>query len=376
MPEPCVAAARRLAGAVAASAEANACQRRLADDLAGQLKAAGLLRALIPGAFGGPGWSLPDFLEALEILAAADASTAWCVAQGAVIGTTTLWLPEQTIRTIWSDPDAAVANGPPGECVIAPEGDGYRVSGRWGFSSGCQHATIMTGACRRADARGWLMPFFPRAQAEFHDTWRVSGLSGTGSFEFSVRDLRVPAAFVADLSGLPAAEDVLFRIPTGLLFAVSFAAVALGVSRSGLDAAYALARDKVPRYSAGALQHDRDAQRLLGEAEARWRAARSYLHTAVGEVLARAGDGAGMRIAEADRIALRLAGTHGIREAVAVFDAVWSVAGSSGIYLDHPLQRPFQDIHVIAQHAQGRVGHYGYAARFLLGQPFEPGPLN
>jgi len=374
METPAIQLANRHHATVLAAADAIDRERRLPADLVAQLKRDGVLRQLIPQRFGGLGVALGDFLEGLQRFAEADASTAWCINQGAVIGTTSLWLPQQSTSAIWQDAQAAVANGPPQQVTAVRENGHFRVTGRWGFSSGCQHATWMQGAAKLADGSGWVVPFFPQDAVSFHDNWDVPGLRGTGSFEFSVQDLEVGADWVADMRQRPLDDGVLYRFPTGLVFAVGFAAVALGVARAGLDIVLDLAQGKVPGYASQTLKHDPDMQQLVGRAEIRWRAARSFLLSTVSDVQLRLEHADA--IGQDDRIALRMAGTHGIREAAAVLDAAYAVAGSSGIYRGNPLQRRFQDMHVITQHVQGRLGHYGYVGRYLLGHPFESGPLN
>ena len=328
---------------------------------------------LIPQKFGGLEAPFLDYLGAVQTYAEADASTAWCINQGAVIGTTSVWLKPDVIREIWDDPATSVANGPPGQCVAEPVGDSWRLTGRWGFSSGCRHATWMTGAAKVKDSKRWVASFFPKPQATFHDTWDVEGLRGTASFEFSVDQLEVESRFVADLTNFAQHDGVFYRIPTGLAFAVSFASVALGVARAALDGVIDLAQGKLPKFGTQVLKDDPDAQKMVGEAEVRWRAARAFLYDTVGDVLDKLGDQD--VIAAEQRIALRMTGTHVIREAAAVVDLAYTVAGSSGIYRSNPLQRRFQDMHVITQHVQGRMQYYGLVGRYYLGHPFVPGPM-
>jgi alkylation response protein AidB-like acyl-CoA dehydrogenase len=188
-----------------------------------------------------------------------------------------------------------------------------------------------------------------------------------------VRDLAVPAAWICDFRQPPVDEGALFRIPTALVFAVSFGSVALGVARAGLDAVIDLAQGKVPGYGSSTLKDDPDMQALIGNAEMRWRAARAFLHDTVArtwEALA-----AQEAILDRQRIDLRMAGTTAIRDATSVLDLAYTVAGSSAIYVANPLQRRFQDMHVISQHVQGRPAHSSVVGRYFLGHPFKPGPM-
>jgi len=347
--------------------------RELPDHLVTPMKSAGVFRQLIPTALGGKGAGLPDFILALQIYAEADASTAWCVSQGAVIATTSMWLPESSARTLWSDSGCAVANGPPRGCEATPDGDDYRVTGHWGFSSGSAHATWMHGALRRSSDDVWMGVYFPKDEATFHDNWQVAGLKGTSSLEFTVENLSVPGEWMTDFRKAPIDEGRLFRIPTALVFAVSFGSVALGVARAGMDAAIALAQGKVPGYSSSTLKDDPDMQKMIGEAEMHWRAARAFLHDTVCSVWEALGSQD--EIVDEQRIDLRMAGTHAITEAALALDLAYTVAGSSAIYQNNPLQRRFQDMHVITQHVQGRPVHYGVVGRYFLGHPFKPGPM-
>ena len=67
------------------------------------------------------------------------------------------------------------------------------------------------------------------------------------------------------------------------------------------------------------------------------------------------------------RIALRLAGTHAIRQSAEVLDIAYNLSGSTSIFADRAIQRRFQDIHVITQQVQGREAHYETAGQFFLG---------
>ena len=68
-----------------------------------------------------------------------------------------------------------------------------------------------------------------------------------------------------------------------------------------------------------------------------------------------------------ERIRLRLASTHAIRTAADVVDIAYNLCGSNAIFANNPVQRRFQDIHVITQQAQGRLTHYDTAGQFFLG---------
>jgi alkylation response protein AidB-like acyl-CoA dehydrogenase len=348
--------------------------RGLPADLVARLKSEGWFRSLIPTQFGGLETPFREHIKQIQKIAEVDASTAWCINQSAVIGTTSLWLGEGQIREIWAEQDTSVSNGPPFECTIAKEKSGYALNGRWGFSSGCQHATWMCGAARLTDKSGWRLSFFKPEDVEFIDNWRVAGLRGTGSFEFRIVDLALPIERVTDAGQSPTIDSEITRIPSALLFAVSFAALALGVAKGGLDDAIEVAEGKHPRYARLKLKEDPNVHRFLAKAVARWRSVNSYLHATVETAITQVNENG--PATEETRAMLRLCGTHVIRECAEVTDLAYKIVGSTGIYQENKIQRRFQDMHVITQHVQAREEHFNLVGRYLISNEYERGPMS
>lgn len=367
-----------LLDSITSHADAIDSQRALPPPLVHELKSAGLFRSLIPTKFNGLETPFEEYVEVVQQLAQADASTAWCVNQGAVIATTSLWLDANQIDEIWATPETSVANGPPFDCSIAPQSTsgskGYVLNGHWGFSSGCQHATWMNGAARLADKSGWRLAYFKPDDVEFIDNWQVAGLRGTGSFEFKIKDLQLPTERVADMGGPATIDADITRIPTALLFAVSFAAVALGVARGALDDCVEVAQDKRPRYAPSGLKDDANAHRFIGQANARWRANNAYLHNTIHAVMTQVRQATSA--STESRAALRLCGTHVIRECADVVDLAYKIVGSTGIYQTQKMQRRFQDMHVITQHVQAREAHYNLVGKYLMSNEYSTGPMS
>ena len=370
-------AARALAPQILAFADEIEEQRELPRPLFEALADAGLFRMLIPRSLGGSELDLPSYIHVIEEIAQADASTAWCINQGGVFATNSARLPEAVARQIWVEtPRSVVANGPAPSAQAQVVEGGYRVTGRWTFSSGCRHASWLAGFAviveggrsrRLSDGTPEIRyMLFPASQAEIIDAWHVAGLRGTGSHHFAVADLFVPRERTVWAATDPPREPgPLYVFPTVLLFAAGFASVAIGVARSALDELIELAGGKTPRGAKGALRDQALAQSQVGHAEAHLRSARALLRETVGEIWeAVCASGA---ITLEQRAVLRLATTHAIRLSEQVIDLVYNAAGATAIYQSSPLQRRFQDMHVITQHIQGRLAHYESAGRFFLG---------
>jgi len=157
----------------------------------------------------------------------------------------------------------------------------------------------------------------------------------------------------------------LYRIPRTLVFASGDAAVALGTARSCLATFVELATTKTPRAMEALLRDQVMVQNEVGHAEAHLRSGRAFLLETVGQIWT--GLTATGAITLEQRATLRLATTHAIRLAVQVVDMVYNMSGATAAYESSPIQRHFQDVHVISQHLQARLAHYELVGRHWLG---------
>jgi alkylation response protein AidB-like acyl-CoA dehydrogenase len=370
-------AARELAPRIRSAADEIEAKRELPRELFEALADAGLFHLALPRSLGGPEIDPPSYIQVIETLGQADASTAWAVNQGAIFATYAARMPRELARAIWIEtPRAVVANtpAPTATAVVVP--GGYRVTGRQGFSTGCRHAAWVAAHAQVVDdGQPRRLPdgnpdvrylFVPVAEAQLLDTWHVRGMRGTGTHHFAVNDVFVPGWRTVLSVTPPLLESgPLYKIPRTLLFASGDAAAALGTARACLDTFLELAGAKTPRAMAAPLREQSMIQNMVGHAEADLRSGRALLRETVRDVWA--STSANGEITLDERAALRLATTHGIRLAVQVVDAVYNAAGATAIYESHILQRHFQDIHVISQHLQGRLAHYELVGQHWLG---------
>jgi len=370
-------AARGLAPMIRASADAIDAARELPRELFERLADAGLFHMAVPRAIGGGEADFPTYVQAIEELGKADASTGWAVNQGATFATMSARMAPEVARAIWVDTPRSVASNSPGPTAraVAVPG-GYRVTGRQGFSTGCRHASwiaahaqvIENGKVRqlpngKPEARYLLLPV---GEATLHDTWHTRGMRGTGTHHFEVNDVFVPEERSVLSRGAPIWSDgARYRIPFTLSFAAGDAAVALGLSRSCLEAFFELAGAKTPRDVPGLLREQPLTQFTVGQAEAAVRSGRAFLMEAVGAIWdeARANETVSLE----RRVTLRLAATHAIRLAAQLVENIYSACGATAAFDGHLIQRHFQDIHVITQHVQGRLAHYELVGQHWLG---------
>jgi alkylation response protein AidB-like acyl-CoA dehydrogenase len=366
--------ARELASLVAANADRIEADRQLPTELANEIADNGFFRLLVPRSLGGAELDHPTFRKILEIIATADGSTAWCINQNNVFATDCVRIPEQTAKEIWGEKRAVVTNGPPtASSKAVPVDGGYKLSGHWNFSSGSDHATwiaalVPVWSQDQTDPTGresFRVMLLPKKDATFVDQWHVNGMRGTGSFSFELEDVFIPESRSYAQTDTIREDGPIYVIPRGLLFGSGFATVALGIARASLSTIIDLAVTKTPVRSTTLVQDQPTTHRLIGEAEAIWRSARAYLQESASAVWESACKN--RALTDEERIQLRLASTYAIHKAAEVVDISYGLSGSNAIFPANPINRLFQDIHVITQHAQGRLVHLETAGQFLLG---------
>jgi alkylation response protein AidB-like acyl-CoA dehydrogenase len=371
---PILAAVRDLAPVIAARAEEIEAARRLPPDLVTELMAAGCFGMLRPRSHGGSGVDLATSMRVYEDLSRADASVGWTVAIGAGCWLDLVGLPRSTFDAVFADdPGVKVGGGIAPAGIAVPAAGGYRVTGRWGFVSGCQHCDWIYGNCIEQGATGnGAMPplriaLFRVGEVEIEDTWSVSGLCGTGSHDVVVENVFVPAERTfALLSAEPCLDDPLVRIPLPSPYVLQMASGAVGIAQGALDDILALATDKVPLFAGASLAANPLFQNQLGEADARLRATRALLYAAAAEAWATAL--ARDPFTPEHRARIRASGVWATNTAAAVVDMAYRAGGGSSLYRSSPLQRRFRDVHALTQHFLVKLDSLTTAGAVLAGQ--------
>jgi alkylation response protein AidB-like acyl-CoA dehydrogenase len=367
--------ARALAPLIAREADEIERTRRLTPPVVAALVENGLYRVLLPQSAGGAEAPPEIFMQMLEEVAKADASTAWCLGQCSVSAMIAAYLDADTARQIFDAPGSILAWGAiAGEANVVP--GGYRATGRWNFASGSRQASWLGAHVQIIEADGTRRRkpdgapevrtiLFPLASATMYDVWDVIGLKGTGTDSYSVENLFIPEKFTAlrDEPGAVRETGPLYRITTHIVFALGFAAVSLGVARATLDAAVELARGKTPA-GIKAMRENNAVQGAIGRIEGNLRAARAYLYATIGEVW-RDLEVTG-KYTEEHRAALRLASTWTIHQSTSVVDAAYHMAGATAVFSANKFERRFRDMHAIAQQIQARDTHYEDVGRAIL----------
>ena len=343
------------------------------------LHARGLYRTLLPGQLNGYGVGIETFVKIMEVLAAADASTAWCVGQASGCSMAAGYVEPEIAQKIWGDdPRGVLAWGfqVEGRAKVVP--GGYLVRGKWAFGSGGHHATWMGGHCHVELPDGSLLSgsdgkpiertmLFRQEQLTWFSTWDVVGLRGTGSDTYTVTGLFVPEAYTVrrDVAEERRIDDPFYQFSTTSAYSCGFAGVSMGIARGMLDALKDLAQTKQPSNTARMLRDSPVMHHLIAENEAVLRSARAFMLETI-----RDGEDRIRRDGALDleaKVMMRLASTTAIQRAKQVAEFAYHEAGATAIFASNAFERKMRDIHASAQQVQGRTGHIESCGQYFLG---------
>jgi len=373
-----VTVARSLHSIIRSHAEETERGRRLAAPVVDALRSSGLFLMGLASAMGGLETPIGVALRAIEEISFADGASGWNVMIGF---DTDLWAgflrgaSRDLIRSI-SRPIVTGTLSSPGR--IEKSDGGYRISGRWKFGSGCQHSdVVLVGAvlCEsgkqvigRGGAPELLQIALRASELNILDTWRVTGLRGTGSHDFAIDNLLVAAERALPLNiTAPVEPGPLYAFPMLASFAVAKGAVALGIARHAIDAFKEIARSKVPATKTSPLRERPAVQIDLAHAEALVHSARAFLYQSVEEGWRELI--AGNPISQQLRALIRLAATDCVQRCTQAVDLMYHAAAATAIYEWCELERCFRDAHVVTAHIVVQPAMYEAVGRVLLDLP-------
>jgi alkylation response protein AidB-like acyl-CoA dehydrogenase len=374
-----IARARQLRPLLEANAAKNEVARQLVPEVVDALHEARMFRMLMPRSCGGLELKPSTYVQVIEEIAKADASVAWCMAQGSGCSMSSAYLAPEAAREVFGDPRAVLAWGPTdGKQQARAVPGGYRVSGTWAFASGLMHATWVGCHCVPVEPDGSirmaadgkpvdLTLLVPKAKAAIKDVWRVVGLKGTGSNTFTIDDVFVPEAytFTRESDDYRRERGPLYRFTTYQLYGVGFAGIALGIARTMLDTFVSSTADKLAYRQIKALRENAVIQSQVALGEAKLRASRALVIKTLEELWDTVA--AGGTISLEQRAALRLASVYAAHQAKDVADTIYHVSGATAIFESNPYERRFRDIHTVIQQVQGQFHNFEMVGQVLLG---------
>jgi len=356
-----LAKAEALRPLLAGNSEANEAAGALAPQTVAALREGGLFQMLIPRCFGGAEVDPVEALRIIEAVSYADGSTGWVLmATQICTGAAAAYLDPATAESLFATRTPLVAGqGAPNGHAIA-EGNGFRLTGKWGYASGLKHADyIHTGAAiiesgqprmipgtDRPDYRTFIVPV---SEARLDGNWDVIGLKATGSIDYAITDVFVPAAMThSPFATEPNQGGDFYRLGLLAMTSIGHSGFALGVGRRALDELAALMRRQSPRRGAlPPVAETEHFQEGYGAAEAQYRAARAFLYEIWTEI--RGGLYRGEALTTRQMTLSRLALNH-VTTAVADICAFAYRTGGGVALRRSVLQRCLRDIYAGTQH--------------------------
>ena len=389
---PVIDALRAAGPELKAEAAVSADERRLSDKTAKILRETGAMRLVQPARYGGLEADPRVFVEAMMLTAQFDGAAGWVLGVVGVHNWHIGLYADEVQAEVWGDDEDTWISSSYNYVGKATRVDGgFRLTGRWSFSSGCEHArwVFVGGFVYDSDGKPVEMRHFllPRADYEIVDVWQVAGLSGSGSNDIVVEDAFVPDAHSMSWPDLkahrcPGVElntAPLFRVPWGSMFLNAVTAPLVGMAKGMLDESVALVKQRISGYiPPGPSTGPFDAKRMwpavsmskLAEASAEIDAARLQMLDNLGDVFsyAKEGDEAPLEV----RARARRDQVMAAKRATDAANTIFSLAGGRGLSLKSPIQRLWRDAQAGAHHvvngSDQALTSYG---AFLMGEPIE-----
>lgn len=360
--------------------------RRVPDDVFKLLTDAGLMQLMRPTLYGGPEIGPDVLFKITRELAKGDGSTAWAYAvtnsHDHFIG----FYPKEVQDAYWASakPLSASSYMPVGKAT--PAEGGFRLSGRWGWSSGIENSGwvvvgaivgMLPGARPAPDLRFFLLP---QSDYRVHDDWHVLGLCGTGSKTVVIDDVFVPHARIltnediknGTTPGAKVHAHPIYSASAWPLFGFCITAPAIGL----VQGAYDIVLEQIQARAAkpDPLFEARKAAGFmkLAEVSAQIDAATLLYDRGLNETTELLMSGKPLPVAlKARNRRDQTYGTSLLRQAMAT---LISMTGGSGMYESSQIQRAFRDLQTLSAHPGGNweVAAIGYGSVICGGDVLEP----
>ncbi len=353
--------------------------RTLTKPLVDALWDSGLMQFMNPGEAGG---SEPGFAELIDTwveMARQDGSLGWIgIANLPSACFAAAYLPDEGFQEVFSRNGNRVTMG--GQFFPNGTGEkvegGYRVSGAWQFGSGTGHSEYVCAGFLPMEGGDMVlaedgMPVMmvavvPRDEVKFTDGWHVQGLKGTGSYNYELADVYVPACRTYPLfTREPQRGGPLYRFGVMPLTGCGHGAWALGVARSAIDDVVAVAKEKVRMGDDSSIAHKLTFQRNLAHHEAMWRAAYRLVVDTFTAMEARVAGGEAL--SPDMRADMRIAATYATEASREIVQWAHLAAGTTAIREGSRLERAFRDMYTGTQHAFISEKTYTEAGALMLG---------
>jgi 3-hydroxy-9,10-secoandrosta-1,3,5(10)-triene-9,17-dione monooxygenase len=336
--------------------------RRLPDETIADLHSTGLFRMLQPARVGGSELPYRALFELTAVIGQGCGSTAWVLANlAAHHWLLAMWHPEAQDEIWGESPDSLISS-----TLIFARGrarrvpGGYRLTGRWAFSSGIDPSTWnIFGAVVNDEETGQNEPrmfLVPARDYTIIDTWQVIGLAGTGSKDVEANDVFVPGYRTLSAErirggpnrGSEVNPGVLYQLPAVSLFAFAIAGVSLGIARGAIQHFTETTRNRLSAYTGRNLADLTTLQVRLAEAAALADSAEALVLRDCDEATRITESGVVPSLEQ--KASYRRDGAFAATLCTRAVDLLFTATGGAAIYERNPIQRAFRDAHAANAH--------------------------
>jgi 3-hydroxy-9,10-secoandrosta-1,3,5(10)-triene-9,17-dione monooxygenase len=336
--------------------------RRIPDESIKSLQDTGFFRLLQPARYSGYEASPVEFYRAVRLIASACGSTGWV---SSVIGVHPWQLgifEDRAQQEVWGDdPGTLISSSYAPMGRATPTEGGFTFTGRWSFSSGCDHAQwiflgglVMGPEGTPVDFRTFLLP---RADYEIEDVWDTIGLRGTGSNDIIVNEVFVPEYRTLSFMdtgrcygpGQAVNTGPLYKLPFASVFSCSIAIPVVGMAQGAYDSYVSWTKERVRASTGGKAADDSFNQMRIADSAAQLDGAVLQIERNLEEELDHVAKGE--KIPTALRVRVRRDQVNATGAGIAAVDRLFESAGGRALRSGTPIQRFWRDAHAGRVHA-------------------------
>lgn len=323
--------------------------------------ASGLVRSLVPSRWGGHELDWKTLAGSAIEVSKGDASAGWCYSLLLLHSWMLAFFPNDAQKDVWKDnPDACLATSinPSPNSEILKEKGGYRLTGKWGFSSGINHCdwVMISAAAPQEDSqkeKKMLYFLVPKSELRVIDVWHVVGMRGTGSNLLELTDVFVPEYRTMELNpwnlhgispGMEQNKAPLYRIQLSAVMPVTLLSVILGATKGAYDIWRDMVIGKNKSRKGEPVANLTHQQIRLAKVAAKLEAVDALLHKSLELVES------GRVLDYKERVSLRRNYCYCAELCTEAMETIYTSSGAAASAESHPLQQFWRDIHAGAQH--------------------------
>ena len=364
-----LARAREMVPRLARRASDAEHSRSIPAETIADFKQAGLFRVIQPKRYGGYELDPGVFFDIQMTLAEGCMSSGWVYGVVAVHNWQLALFDARAQEDVWAnDSSVLIASSYMPQGQVERVDGGFRFSGRWGFSSGVDHANwlflggMLSSKSGVPDYRTFLVP---RSDARINDNWHTVGLKGTGSKEVVIEGAFVPEyrthraidGFAGTSPGLSANPAALYRLPFGQIFVRAVSSASIGALQGALSTFREYGSKRVSVNDMGRTAEDPAAELAAADAALAIDDMKLALHRNFAAMMATMRRGEALDVN--DRIHYRYQSAAVAGRCAEHIDRLFHACGGQGIYTDNPIGRFFVDIHAARLHYANNPDKFG-----------------